>query len=355
MGQISLSFVQVLAAIGCVQSFYVMGFLALRPKIVNKRALPLLYFLVLGLAFVLDLGAGFKGLDPKTLFLLQWIFWFSLPPLSVLLILQLSDLNASPTLKDFWVLLLLPFSFLISFLAAHKIGLCAEGQICKDFQDLLSVTGLIPGTISLLVIFSKKRLLENLPRQKYGPARYWLIIALMALNVLLLLLALLSVTGGISAGDVQSARNILGLGFAYTAGTLLLRIFVPESKPAAQGQAALTLDEKERDLVKKIEDLLNLDKVYQEPTYSRMDLARECGVTEALVSKVINIHFGKTFPQLINERRIEDAKRLLRETKAPVAQIAEEVGFNSLPSFNRVFKDFEDVSPSVYRKNILGS
>jgi AraC-like DNA-binding protein len=92
--------------------------------------------------------------------------------------------------------------------------------------------------------------------------------------------------------------------------------------------------------------------VYQEPTYSRTDLARECDTSETIISRVINAHFGKSFPQLINEYRVEDAKQLLIQTSAPVKVIAGDVGFNSLASFNRVFKDTTGESPSKFRKNV---
>jgi AraC-like DNA-binding protein len=101
----------------------------------------------------------------------------------------------------------------------------------------------------------------------------------------------------------------------------------------------------------KIEDLLRYDKVYQEPTYSRSDLARELEISETLISRVINIYFQKSFPQLLNECRVEDAKRLLRQTKASIRVVQEEVGFNSLASFNRVFKETTGLSPSVYRES----
>ena len=54
----------------------------------------------------------------------------------------------------------------------------------------------------------------------------------------------------------------------------------------------------------------------------------------------------------MNERRVDDAKRLLVETDAAIKTIAEEVGFNSLPSFNRVFKDLTGYAPSIYRKSL---
>jgi AraC-like DNA-binding protein len=350
MNQISFSLPQILALIGLVQCLYVIGFMMLRSRALRHGTLPLLYFGVLALAFGVDLGAAHIPLEPRFIFFIQWALWFLGPPLSVLLVIQLSDITKPPSWADAWVLLLLPFSFLLSTLAATNIGLCSPGELCPELRQLLSVTGLIPGTISLLVIFSKKDLLTDLPRQKYGHARYWLVIALIVLNACLLIAALLNVMGHIDERDLLALRSLLGLGFVYSASTLLLRIFPAPGKTSAVSESAL--DEKERILATRIESLLDLEKVYQEPTYSRMDLARECEAPEAAISKVINLHFGKSFPQLINERRIDDAKRLLRETSAPIAQIASEVGFNSLPSFNRVFKEFENQSPSSYRKGL---
>ena len=106
------------------------------------------------------------------------------------------------------------------------------------------------------------------------------------------------------------------------------------------------------ELAKHIEHLIYTEKVYQEAAYSRADLARECGYSETVVSKIFNAHFQKSFPQVMNEHRVEEAKRLLEETKETVKAISKEVGFNSMPSFNRVFKDMTGLSPSAYRKSI---
>jgi len=95
-----------------------------------------------------------------------------------------------------------------------------------------------------------------------------------------------------------------------------------------------------------------MEKVYHEPAYSRADLARECEVSEAALSRIINLHFSKTFPQLMNEHRIEDAKRMLKETDASVRTVAGEVGFNSLATFNRVFKELTGSSPGQFRQDI---
>ena len=73
-------------------------------------------------------------------------------------------------------------------------------------------------------------------------------------------------------------------------------------------------------------------------------------IPETRLSRLINAHYKKNFPLLLNEYRVEEACQLLRETDAPVNVISMEVGFNSLASFNRVFKDIAGQTASSYRK-----
>ncbi|HRQ60972.1 MAG TPA: helix-turn-helix domain-containing protein, partial [Alphaproteobacteria bacterium] len=141
-----------------------------------------------------------------------------------------------------------------------------------------------------------------------------------------------------------------GLGFVYLATTSLFRIYPPSVREMPSSENDEThLSDRELDLALKIDGLMSYEKIYQEPGYTRTDLARELGVPETTLSKIINLHFKKSFPQMLNEGRVEDAKKLLVETDAEVAVIAREAGFNSLASFNRVFKEISGEAPSQYR------
>lgn len=350
----NFTFPEILSLIGLTQCIYLLVHMFMRASIGRRSFLPLIYFAVLGAAFFADaLSAHFDAWSGG-MFYLRWGSWFLLPPLSVLMVIQMADLNKVPALKDFWVLLLLPLSFLLSALTVDSAFECSVRYPCEELQDLLMVTGVMAGTISLLVIFSKKDLFKNVKKQKFGQERYWLILALIFLNALFLcaIFAKMSGFAGIGTNEMVLARTVLGLGFVYLVSTSLLRLFPQDtSRSTSSSQAsAEDLSAEEKALARKIEDLLDLQKVYHEPTYARSDLARECEASEVLVSRVINVHFKKSFPQIMNERRIEDAKRLLVETEAAVKTVGAEVGFNSLPSFNRVFKEVTGESPGQYRK-----
>ena len=60
---------------------------------------------------------------------------------------------------------------------------------------------------------------------------------------------------------------------------------------------------------------------------------------------------GNTFVTYLNTVRIERACQFLIQTEWQVAQIAYRCGFETISNFNRTFKRFKTVSPSIYRNN----
>jgi YesN/AraC family two-component response regulator len=55
--------------------------------------------------------------------------------------------------------------------------------------------------------------------------------------------------------------------------------------------------------------------------------------------------------RLVSQRRVQAAKRLLIRENMPISAVAEEVGFSDYNYFTKIFKSFEGVTPSMYRKN----
>ncbi len=59
---------------------------------------------------------------------------------------------------------------------------------------------------------------------------------------------------------------------------------------------------------------------------------------------------GLSFPRYLNNVRIKEAKRLLRQTKMPVSAVYEAVGYGSNAHFGRAFKSLTGRSPQEYRR-----
>lgn len=349
---LNFSLPEILSLIGLVQCVYLLVYIASRMKSISHAGLPFVYLLVLGAAFFFDMAENQIGGISKYYYYLQWFAWFSGAPLSVLLIVQFSEINKAPLWREYWVLLLTPLSFLLSVMAVNSINTCSHLEPCEQLKSLMTVTGLMAGSISLLVIFSKKNLFSNLRKQRLGRERYWLIFSLIVVNIMLLGIVLAELGGFVSVEEAIISRTVLGLAFIYLVSTSLLRLYPKQKGGASKFSTPESFTEEEKALAKRIEHLIFTEKVYQEASYSRADLAKECSYSETIVSKVFNAHFQKSFPQLMNEQRVEEAKRLLEQTKASVATVSEEVGFNSMPSFNRVFKEMTGLSPSAYRKSL---
>lgn len=348
---LNLNLSQILPLLGVGQCLHILVYMCFRAGRLSRATPAFIYFGVLLLAFSSDFAMEYLGSLPYY-GIYQWSLWLAGPPISVLLIIQAARITRFPAPKYFLLLLAIPVFIILAAMTPKLVGECKTLTECAPFSNWLVIYGIIAGSISLLSLWSDRAIFDGVLHQKTaGRERYWLIIALLLANIALLIVALISLSPEMDYADSILVRDIIGVGLVYLASTTLFRIY-PQAVRIKDDNTAVpisTLSDTEIEIALKIERLMGYDKVYQEPAYSRADMARELSVSESVLSRIINIYFGKSFPQLLNENRIEDAKRLLKQTDAPVKTIAEEVGFNSLATFNRVFRDIEGLAPSYYR------
>ncbi len=112
----------------------------------------------------------------------------------------------------------------------------------------------------------------------------------------------------------------------------------------------------------RAKQLKNLEKLEQVFCYVEKNHIRTITLDE--IAKVANFstyHFtrffrettGITFNRYLNYFRIRKAEVYLRNIENSVTEVAFKSGFNSIKTFNRVFKEVKGCSPSEYRKNHL--
>ncbi|WP_068786238.1 helix-turn-helix domain-containing protein [Paenibacillus phocaensis] len=85
------------------------------------------------------------------------------------------------------------------------------------------------------------------------------------------------------------------------------------------------------------------------------DMAKEIGISYSYMRKIVYEMTGTSLIDYINMRRIEKAKGLLLESGMTVKQIAAEVGYVNVQSFNRFFRKYEGMPPSSYKASKLRS
>ena len=78
-------------------------------------------------------------------------------------------------------------------------------------------------------------------------------------------------------------------------------------------------------------------------------LARLVHVSPDHLIRTFRAVFGETPHRYLQRRRVERAMFLLRSTDRSVTDICMAVGFSSLGTFSRVFRDIVGEPPSVYR------
>lgn len=78
-------------------------------------------------------------------------------------------------------------------------------------------------------------------------------------------------------------------------------------------------------------------------------LAAYMGMSESYCSKRFHQLMGITFSDFLSTLRVSDARYLLSHTSRPIISIAQEAGFSSIQTFNRVFRRICGQTPTAYR------
>ena len=101
------------------------------------------------------------------------------------------------------------------------------------------------------------------------------------------------------------------------------------------------------DVLKRIER----DKLYLNPTFSLLELSEKMNRSSRYISQALG-EVGKiSFPNLVNNFRINEARRLIADNpNITVIEIMEKTGFGSRQSFNRNFKTATGFTPSEYQE-----
>ena len=110
--------------------------------------------------------------------------------------------------------------------------------------------------------------------------------------------------------------------------------------------------DKNKEIVKRVTALMEVDKLYQEPELTMQQLADKLDMPTYLVSQAINDGMKRNFYDLINSYRVEEAKQLLLDPgnrNYTILSVGFEAGFNSKTTFNTVFKKFTGLTPTEYR------
>lgn len=109
-----------------------------------------------------------------------------------------------------------------------------------------------------------------------------------------------------------------------------------------------------RQIVRKLEKVMQEEKLYTKADLKLMDLATVLGVSSHTLSYVFNQYLKQNYYDYVNGYRIEEFKELIARkahTKYTLNTLIERCGFGSRASFFRCFKEKTGITPNEYIKN----
>jgi AraC-like DNA-binding protein len=117
-----------------------------------------------------------------------------------------------------------------------------------------------------------------------------------------------------------------------------------ELKPAKPTMVTITYSSEE-----KLAQVIQFINENYTSNLSREGLAAAIDINPNYLSSLFNAYTGKKINEYINFLRIKEAARLLQDTDKKIIDIAFSIGFESLSTFIRAFKNEMGKTPTEYR------
>jgi AraC-like DNA-binding protein len=108
------------------------------------------------------------------------------------------------------------------------------------------------------------------------------------------------------------------------------------------------------ELQKQLSAVMETQKPYLQPELNLEELAKQLNCTPRILSQMIHVCYDQNFNNHINQYRVEEAKRIIRDdtgNKKSVFEVQCDAGFNSKSTFNLSFKKYTGLTPKEYRIN----
>ena len=101
-------------------------------------------------------------------------------------------------------------------------------------------------------------------------------------------------------------------------------------------------------------EIVDSARLYIDQNYMRditlSDVSEFTGFSRCYFSRVFKQQLGLSFSEYLRQKRVSMAEELLIHSRQPIQEIAMSAGFGSVATFNRVFRDSKNCTPSRYRE-----
>lgn len=152
--------------------------------------------------------------------------------------------------------------------------------------------------------------------------------------------------------------GLLNDAFAVASAAVLivmaaLVILKPEVFTAIAQPKMIAADLREK--IRRLKQTVKERRLYEDPELTLPSLAAKLAVPVHELSRIINMGLKKNFNDFINELRVQEVSRKMRQAaydQLTLLAIAYESGFNSKTTFNRVFREVTGKSAAEYKSEL---
>lgn len=253
------------------------------------------------------------------------------------------------------------FAPLVLLPALHVLSETIEGGPLSTFFQYLQ-----PAIRTLLFVDVFRLAISNIGDDLVDPRRRFRLfiaisvaifgIAVAAAEAIKTTAELPGVLHGIQAIAVFIMNMIFGSWILYPRADLLENK-APEDAPHHAAETDLPQNPAERLAYDRLMALMDAG-VYREEKLTIARLAHKVGIPEHALRRLINRSLGyRNFSAFLNAWRIADARQALADAataRRQILQIALDLGFGSIAPFNRAFRQATGLSPTEYRRKMLG-
>lgn len=127
---------------------------------------------------------------------------------------------------------------------------------------------------------------------------------------------------------------------------------------ALEAEGFALLDDPKATLAEQLKVLLinEVHHAHERPAHQNVSdfLSQKLGYDYTYLSQLFSTQTGQTIERFLISQRIERAKALLQEGELPIADIAFQLGYSSVPHFTNQFRKEVGKTPAQYRKEPTG-
>jgi AraC-like DNA-binding protein len=145
--------------------------------------------------------------------------------------------------------------------------------------------------------------------------------------------------------EAKEGYKLFLKGRLYDLAGILLR-YLPK------GEYSKELDNNQMEKLKRLSKVFQYVEENYENSIDLDEISKVAGFSKYHFSRYFKENAGVTFLEYLNNFRITKAEWFLYYDKGSISEVAYKSGFNSVKTFNRVFKSLKGCAPMEYRKSI---